>query len=105
ATAPGSTSSSAGTSLLPPSAAAGGGSSLPAPLAARLQEEAGRAAEAFTYWLSYLVRFVSTRALLSPSSDLGDLLLRLNFNDCYSKYFMPEEVVAQQLAAQHNAAQ
>ncbi|GIL46175.1 hypothetical protein Vafri_3217 [Volvox africanus] len=76
---------------------------LPNTLAAQLQEEALHAASQFSYWLGYLVRFVSTRALLSPSSDLGDLLMRLNYNDCYSAHFMPEELVAQQLAAQHCA--
>ncbi|GLC37234.1 hypothetical protein PLESTM_000559100 [Pleodorina starrii] len=81
----------------------GGPSSLPDPLAARLQEEADRSATNFSYWLGYLVRFVSTRALLSPSSDLGDLLMRLNFNNVYSAHFMPEELVQQQLAAQHCA--
>ncbi|EFJ40308.1 hypothetical protein VOLCADRAFT_108227 [Volvox carteri f. nagariensis] len=96
--------------VMPGGAAAGGaaqgpgpGGVLPNPLTARLQDEAHHAASQFSYWLGYLVRFVSTRALLSPSSDLGDLLMRLNYNDCYSAHFMPEELVAQQLAAQHCA--
>ncbi|KXZ51469.1 hypothetical protein GPECTOR_12g432 [Gonium pectorale] len=67
------------------------------PLMDRLHDEATKAAEDFKYWARYLVRFISARALTSPASDLGDLLLRLNYNDQYSNSYLSQEIVAQQL--------